>query len=117
MYEWYGMNYPDYLITLDASYCAQCSDVDFCALVEHELYHIGHKEDEFNSPKFHKQSGLPVLYIRGHDVEEFVGVVKRYGVGRPEGALAMLVDASKSDPLVGKVDIAHACGTCLKLVA
>lgn len=31
---------PTYIITLAADYCSQCSDADFCALVEHDLYHI-----------------------------------------------------------------------------
>src|SRR5690606_39228588 len=38
--EWFG-HVPDFLITLAADYCAQCSDTELCALVEHELYHIG----------------------------------------------------------------------------
>ena len=36
MNEWFG-HQPDYIITLAADYCSQCSDLDFCALIEHEL--------------------------------------------------------------------------------
>lgn len=77
MYEWFG-DVPTFIITLAADYCAQCSDLEFCALIEHELYHISHAKDEFDAPKFNKE-GQPVLKLRGHDVEEFVGVVRRTG--------------------------------------
>jgi len=116
MMEWFGMNLPEYIITLDASYCAECSDDAFCALVEHELYHIGH-EHKGDMPQFNRDTGLPKLCMRGHDVEEFVGVVERYGVGSPDGHLAKMVRAANKGPTVSRVDIAHACGTCLKLVA
>jgi hypothetical protein len=111
MWEWFGRT-PEYLITLDASYCANCSDLEFCALVEHELYHIGQKVDAFGAPAF-TRDGLPKIGIRGHDVEEFVGVVQRYGVGHPEGRLAQLVEAAKSGATVGALSISQACGTCL----
>ncbi|SUD71201.1 Uncharacterised protein [Pseudomonas putida] len=72
MREWFG-DEPTYLITLAADNCAQCSDAQFCTRVEHELYHIAKATDEYGAPKF-TQDGLPKLYLRGHDVEEFVGV-------------------------------------------
>jgi len=72
MREWFG-DEPTYLITLAADNCAQCSDAQFCARVEHELYHITQATDEYGAPKF-TQDGLPKLYLSGHDVEEFVGV-------------------------------------------
>lgn len=115
MREWFG-RVPAYLITLDASYCRQCSDTDFCALVEHELYHIAQKRDAFGAPAFTKE-GLPKLGIQGHDVEEFVGVVKRYGAGDPDGAIARLARAAANQPEVSRANIAGACGTCLLKVA
>lgn len=111
MREWFG-SVPDYLITLDARYCLECTDAEFCALVEHELYHIGQEKDLFGGPAFTKD-GQPKLMIKGHDVEEFVGVVRRYGIGHPEGALAQLVAAANNTPEVAKINIARACGTCL----
>jgi hypothetical protein len=111
MADWFGA-VPDFLITLDASHCLTCSDAEFCALVEHELFHIGQERDEFDSPAFTKD-GLPKLAIRGHDVEEFVGIVRRYGVGHPDGTLAALVAAANNTPEVAKINIARACGTCL----
>jgi hypothetical protein len=111
MRGWFG-RVPEYLITLDASYCAECSDADWCALVEHELYHIAQELDEFGSPAFTKD-GMPKLRIRGHDVEEFVGVVRRYGAGHSESQVARLVAAANAVPEMGRARIAGACGTCL----
>lgn len=108
MREWFG-RLPEFLITLAADYCAQCSDAEFCALLEHELYHIGQEQDEFGAPKFTKD-GYPKLAIRGHDVEEFVGVVRRYGPG-PE--VTRMIEAAKGPAEVENINIARACGTCL----
>ncbi|QVN09536.1 putative metallopeptidase [Pseudomonas rhodesiae] len=108
MRDWFG-DVPAYIITLAADYCAQCSDTDFCALVEHELYHIAQAKDQYGAPKF-TQEGLPKLEMRSHDVEEFVGVVRRYGASADVQAL---VDAANSPAEVGKLNIARACGTCL----
>lgn len=112
MVEWFG-RVPAFLITLAADYCADCSDADFCALVEHELYHIGQCRDEFGAPAFDKE-GRPKLRIVGHDVEEFVGVVARYG---PSLEVRRLVAAAGAAPTVPRLDIARACGCCLKKVA
>jgi hypothetical protein len=106
--EWFD-DVPDFLITLAADYCAQCSDMEFCALIEHELYHIGQELDDFGSPKFTKE-GLPKLALRGHDVEEFTGVVRRYGAN---AQVAKLIDAAKGPAEVSRLNVAHACGTCI----
>jgi hypothetical protein len=108
MMDWFG-RVPTYIITLAADYCSQCSDADFCALVEHELYHIAQAQDQHGAPKF-TQEGLPKLEMRGHDVEEFVGVVRRYGAS-PE--VQVMVDAANKPAEVGKLNISRACGTCL----
>lgn len=105
--EWYGY-VPSWLITLDASFCATCSDEEFCALIEHELYHIGQDQDQYGQPKFDRY-GMPSIKLRGHDVEEFVGVVRRYGASHE---VQSMVDAAKQQPEVSRVKIAHACGTC-----
>ncbi len=108
MLDWFG-DVPAYIITLAADYCADCSDADFCALVEHELYHIAQATDQYGAPKF-TQEGLPKLEMRGHDVEEFIGVVRRYGAS-PQ--VQELVDAANNPAEVGKLNISRACGTCL----
>jgi len=111
--EWFG-DIPDFIITLDANYCAQASDTEFCALLEHELYHAGQEIDEFGLPKF-TQLGEPKFGIKGHDVEEFVGVVRRYGVTRPD--VQALVDAAKGKPAIASVHVSQACGTCQLRIA
>lgn len=113
MNEWFG-HQPDYIITLAADYCSQCSDLDFCALIEHELYHIAQETDEFGAPKFYKESGLPKLCLRGHDVEEFVGVVRRYGASAD---VQVMVDAANKPAEVAHLNVARACGTCLMKLA
>lgn len=113
--DWFG-RLPSFVITLDAHYASECSDADWCALVEHELYHLAHKKDEFGAPMFSKE-GAPKIGIRGHDVEEFVGVVRRYGVGDPNGAIAQLARAASNRPEMNLASIAGACGTCLLRVA
>ena len=111
MKEWFG-RVPTYLITLDAHYARECSDVEFCALVEHELMHVGQKTDEFGAPVFNKD-GSPKLGLRAHDIEEFVGIVERYGVGGPDSAIARMVRAANKGPTIANLSIAQACGTCL----
>lgn len=108
MRDWFGEE-PEFLITLAADYCAQCTEAEFCALVEHELYHIAHKLDKYGAPAF-TQDGMPKLEMRGHDVEEFVGVVKRYGASND---VQQLIDAASRPPEVAKINISRACGTCL----
>jgi hypothetical protein len=117
MRDWFPNGAPDFLITLDAAYCDQATDAEFCALVEHELYHIAQDVDEFGSPKFSRDTGEPKLRLVGHDVEEFVGVVRRYGVGKPDSPLAQMVKAATDGPQVAGITIAHACGNCLRRVA
>ncbi|WP_194761001.1 putative metallopeptidase [Klebsiella variicola] len=113
MYEWFG-RIPKFIITLAADYCEQCSDLEFCALVEHELYHIAQATDYYGAPKFNKETGMPVLKLRGHDVEEFVGVVRRYGASKD---VQEMVDAANRPAEVAHIDVARACGTCMLKLA
>jgi hypothetical protein len=113
MYEWFGHK-PGYIITLAADFCSQCSDLEFCALLEHELYHIAQDKDEFGAPKFYRDTGKPKLCMRGHDVEEFTGVVRRYGASAD---VQNLIDAASQPAEVAKINIARACGTCMMKLA
>jgi len=109
MEEWFG-RVPAFLITVSAAFCRECSDADFCALIEHELYHIAQDTDQYGAPAFTTE-GLQRLKLRGHDVEEFVGVVRHYGAS---AEVQRLVDAAKGGPEVAKLNVvARACGTCL----
>lgn len=108
--DWFG-ELPDFLLTFDAHYSATCGDAEFMALIEHELYHCGQAKDEFGSPKFNTKTGKPMFAVRGHDVEEFVGVVRRYGADA--AGVREMVEAAKHQPEVAPVSIAQACGTCM----
>lgn len=109
--EWFG-RVPAFLITLDAHYARECSDLQFCALVEHELMHIAQKTDEFGAPAFTKD-GFPKLGLRAHDVSEFVGIVARYGSGGPDSDISRMVRAANVGPTISHASIAQACGTCI----
>ncbi|MFC7378257.1 putative metallopeptidase [Brevundimonas sp. GCM10030266] len=115
MEAWFG-ELPDFVITIDARYAAQCDDITFCALIEHELYHCGQEIDQYGAPKFSRTTGLPVFAIKGHDVEEFVGVVRRYGVGAAAGQTLALVEAAQRGPEIGKAKATAACGSCRALI-
>jgi hypothetical protein len=116
MQQWFG-TLPDFVLTLDANFAAAVDHATFCAVVEHELYHCAQAIDRYGSPKFRKSTGQPVFAIKGHDVEEFVGIVRRYGAGPAAGDTAALIEAAKARPQVAPAAIAWACGTCLKAVA
>ena len=113
MHEWFD-RIPKFIITLAADYCEQCNDLEFCALVEHELYHIAQATDDYGAPKFNKETGMPVLKLRGHDVEEFVGVVRRYGASKD---VQEMVDAANRPAEIAHIDVARACGTCMLKLA
>ncbi|YCI04588.1 hypothetical protein M1D34_22350 [Ensifer sp. D2-11] len=104
---------PDFIITLDADYCRRCGAAEFMALVEHELYHAA---QETRPAKFSRSTGRRIFTIRGHDVDEFVGVVRRYGADA--AGMRAIVDAANRRPEIARAQIAHACGTCqLRVVA
>lgn len=111
--DWFG-DVPKYIITLDARVCQVMSDTDFMALVEHELYHIGQERNEEGELMWSASTGLPKLYLRGHDVEEFHGVVQRYGAS-PD--VQKMVELANNGPTISRANIAHACGTCLLRLA
>lgn len=102
----------DFLVTLDSVWCHQANGIEFLALLEHELYHCGQATDENDLPRFNQRTGEPIWTIRAHDVEEFVGVVRRYGAEASSQAVEELVEAARGDPEVGDVDVAAVCGTC-----
>ncbi|MGV3619108.1 MAG: putative metallopeptidase [Fimbriimonas sp.] len=107
--EWFG-RIPDFLITIDAGYWMLADDAQACALIEHELYHCGQLRDEFGMPCFNRD-GMPIWTMRSHDVEEFVGVVARYGAEATylEGLRA----AFERGPTIAPAEIGKACGTCM----
>lgn len=113
MEQWFS-RVPTFIITLDAGYCRECSDMEFCALIEHELYHIAHAKDFMGNPAYNRDTGNPKLAITAHDVEEFVGVVRRYGMS-PD--VERLVKAANAGAVLSRATVAHSCGTCSLRVA
>ena len=113
MIDWFGC-VPNFIITIDAWFAHNASDTDFCALIEHELYHVGAKKDEDGNYHISPSTGEYKYYLRPHDVEEFHGVVQRYGAS-PD--VQKMVELANDGPTIGKAKIAHACGTCLLKLA
>ena len=100
---------PDFLMTLYAPYMATCDNATFCAVVEHELLHA--------RLKFITRKGKPIWGIIGHDVEEHVNIVERYGVGAAAGRTRDLVLAAKKRPLIAAAQLDWACGNQVKKAA
>lgn len=109
--QWFGA-VPDFLITIDATWWLQASDAEACALVEHELYHCAQATDEFGAPKFNRETGKPSFTMRGHDVEQFIGVVRRYGADA--SGVRELIEAAQAGPTIAAADISQCCGACLR---
>lgn len=109
--QWFGQ-IPDFILTFDAAYADQCSDLEWCALVEHELMHAAQDTDAFGAPKFSQSTGRPCFTIRGHDVQEFTSIVRRYGADAAH--VREFVEAAQSKPLIGNVAVSYACGVCAK---
>ncbi|MGH9884850.1 MAG: putative metallopeptidase [bacterium] len=86
-------------------------------MVEHELYHCAQEQDVYGAPRFSRATGEPIFGIRGHDSEEFVGVVRRYGVGSVSEGTRRLVEAARNAPEIPGLSIAKACGTCSQRAA
>lgn len=112
--EWFG-DVPDFVITLHAPYYASIADANRLALIEHELYHAAQAVDDFGMPRFRKTTGKPIYAIKGHDVEEFVGVVRRYGA--EASGVKEMVDVANRGPEVAQAYIDTVCGTCSLRVA
>lgn len=111
--QWFGVDsIPKAIITLSAGFARQADDRTFCALVEHQLYHLAHKHTHMG-PCYDK-CGRAVVCMRGHDVEEFNGVVRRYGM---TGEVRTMVEIANQGAEVSQLNIAHACGTCMLRLA
>ena len=114
-YLWHHLfgHMPDFVITLDAEFFseAETTDAECLAVVEHELYHCAQAVTLFGSPRFRRDGG-PIWCIRPHDVEEFVGVVRRYG--SEASGVKELVEVAGRGATVVEAKITQACATCLR---
>lgn len=111
--EWNEGSAPDFVVTLSVPFFAKATPLQACAVVEHELYHCGQKVDRYDCPEYNAD-GSPKYAMRGHDVEEFIGVAARYGAYSP--ALRQLRDALNAPAMI-PVESAEAamCGCGAKL--
>jgi hypothetical protein len=110
MQEWFG-GIPTFLLTFDAVLAVEADDLQFTARVEHELYHCAHARDEFGAPKFN-DAGQPKFTMKGHDVEEHTGIMRRYGPHGCAGDTIAFLEAAQRMPEIGEVEILGVCGTC-----
>ena len=55
-------------------------------------------------------TSLPKHYLAGHDVEEFYGVVKRWGANE---SVKRLVEITKNAPFVSDFNVSACCGNCV----
>jgi len=106
---WFG-DLPDFVLRFDAPVLAEYSDRDFCAVVDHELYHCAIKLDDFELPRYDRENNF-IWSQRPHTSEEFDRVVGRYGSHLAAGGSAEIIAASKQRPEVTDEQIAEACGT------
>ena len=109
--SWFGAT-PVFLLTFDAVLWAEASNAVACSRADHELYHCSYKRDEDGEMRY-GWDDKPAWEIRGHDSEQFVGVVRRWGAaasGVSELVQAAL-DAERS-PWFSDQELAAACGTC-----
>lgn len=97
LFEWFMFKewgyIPDYLVVLDDGYWEGASSKEREILVYHETCHMIIKTDQYGAPMFDKDTGVPKWALAGHDVEEFVKVVKRYGAHNAD--IAALIAASR----------------------
>lgn len=108
----------DFIIILDAMLVSEYRPLQFCGLVDHELYHCAQKRDRYGELMFDEETGLPRLALQGHDVEEFVGIMRRYGIEACAGQTREFIEASQRKPIFSDEDIREiVCGNCLALKA
>ena len=78
----------DFILAINITVWSQLKGDQRIALVDHELSHCSRGDDD--------KAGNPMWYIRGHDLEDFVPVVRRYGPWN-EDARRYLAAAEKKE--------------------
>src|SRR3546814_2855204 len=60
--NWFG-HAPDFLITISAVSAGDMDDANFCALIEHEMFHCAQARNEYGEPRFGRD-GSPMFEMR-----------------------------------------------------
>src|SRR3546814_16818671 len=60
--NWFG-HAPDFLITISAVWAGDMDDANFCALIEHEMFHCAQARNEYGEPRFGRD-GSPMFEMR-----------------------------------------------------
>jgi hypothetical protein len=112
-----GVEGPDFGITLYAPFVAAAAEANFGALQDHELFHCAQARDGYGVPRRSQSDGRPAWEMRGHDVEQFIAVIRRWGIGSDPDA-ERLVAAARQRPEIAAAKIQEGmCGTCRRAVA
>lgn len=77
---------PHFVVTVDAEWWSEATDLQRQALVHHELMHVRQAVDREGNPRFNKATGEAVLCLVSHDIEEFNKTVERYGAWKADVA-------------------------------
>lgn len=75
---------PDFLILIDRNIWEGMDQSQRIALVDHELSHCAQAVGEDGETSKFTREGMPVWTIKGHDLEEFCGVIERNGLWNEE---------------------------------
>ena len=104
--SWWG-RLTDFIVWFDAAWWSTADERSRLMVLEHELYHCGQARDDWGTPRYSRMTGDPIFTIKRHDVEEFIGVVRRYGASGP---VLDLVEAVTDGPEISMPRILGACG-------
>lgn len=101
---------PDFLITLNATWAAECEDVEFCAGCKHEVLHCRQAtvDGTADGSLWFKRDGSRVWTIWPHDAETFVEIAEDFGA--VERGVSELAAALARPPRFGASEIKIACG-------
>jgi hypothetical protein len=94
---------PDFVMLIDRNIWEGQSAEEKLALVDHELSHMHFAtEEDGETQKFHRD-GSPWWSLRGHDVEEFCGVIERNGCWNEElvAMARVMIESLSSGAAVG----------------
>lgn len=89
---------PSFYIIVDESSWREADEQWRLALIYHELCHIQQKTTlKTGVPQFDKKTGLPVIRMVGHEVEEFLAVYERFGDWNGSATASQIAATKKKD--------------------